>query len=109
MENLLTIQQAQAAPPCTVVIFGASGDLAKRKLIPSLYNLEACGEGMMPAKSAVLEQSAKVASVPVTSQRPRDCTLIHFRTRSAGSDASRLDSDGFSESRASRVLGSNQP
>jgi len=25
--------------PCAVVIFGASGDLAKRKLIPALYNL----------------------------------------------------------------------
>ena len=48
MDNLITIQRAQPAPPCTVVIFGASGDLAKRKLIPSLYNLVACGEGMMP-------------------------------------------------------------
>jgi glucose-6-phosphate 1-dehydrogenase len=27
------------APPCAVVIFGASGDLAKRKLIPALYEL----------------------------------------------------------------------
>ena len=25
--------------PCIMVIFGASGDLAKRKLIPALYNL----------------------------------------------------------------------
>ena len=25
--------------PCTLVIFGASGDLAKRKLVPALYNL----------------------------------------------------------------------
>ena len=54
MDTLLTIQRAQPAPPCTVVIFGASGDLAKRKLIPSLYNLVACGEGMMPQKSAVI-------------------------------------------------------
>ncbi|HEX3676816.1 MAG TPA: hypothetical protein VHU79_05420, partial [Sphingomicrobium sp.] len=28
-----------AAPPCTVVIFGASGDLTKRLLVPALYNL----------------------------------------------------------------------
>ena len=28
-----------AAGPCTVVIFGASGDLTKRKLVPALYNL----------------------------------------------------------------------
>jgi glucose-6-phosphate 1-dehydrogenase len=27
------------ADPCTLVIFGATGDLAKRKLIPSLYNM----------------------------------------------------------------------
>jgi glucose-6-phosphate 1-dehydrogenase len=27
------------APPCTVVIFGAAGDLTQRKLVPALYNL----------------------------------------------------------------------
>src|SRR5579871_3076119 len=27
------------ADPCVMVIFGASGDLTKRKLIPALYNL----------------------------------------------------------------------
>ncbi|OYW13503.1 MAG: glucose-6-phosphate dehydrogenase, partial [Acidobacteriia bacterium 12-62-4] len=26
-------------PPCAVVIFGANGDLTKRKLVPSLYRL----------------------------------------------------------------------
>lgn len=30
--------------PCTVVIFGASGDLTGRKLIPALYNIAADGE-----------------------------------------------------------------
>ncbi len=29
----------QPTDPCTVVIFGASGDLTARKLVPSLYNL----------------------------------------------------------------------
>lgn len=29
----------QAADPCTVVIFGAGGDLTRRLLLPSLYNL----------------------------------------------------------------------
>ena len=32
------------AEPCTVVIFGATGDLTHRKLIPGLYNLAADGE-----------------------------------------------------------------
>jgi glucose-6-phosphate 1-dehydrogenase len=30
----------QATPPSAMVIFGASGDLTRRKLIPALYNLE---------------------------------------------------------------------
>src|ERR1035437_4007513 len=30
--------------PCTVVIFGATGDLAHRKLVPALYNLAVDGE-----------------------------------------------------------------
>ena len=30
---------AKSAPPCAMVIFGASGDLTKRLLIPALYNL----------------------------------------------------------------------
>jgi glucose-6-phosphate 1-dehydrogenase len=34
-----TQQQAQPAPPCTLVIFGAGGDLTKRLLVPSLCNL----------------------------------------------------------------------
>jgi glucose-6-phosphate 1-dehydrogenase len=34
---------AVRAQPAVIVIFGASGDLTKRKLIPSLYNLAAYG------------------------------------------------------------------
>ena len=34
------------APPCAVVIFGASGDLTKRKLMPALYNL--ARDGLLP-------------------------------------------------------------
>jgi len=29
----------RVVPPCAIVIFGASGDLSKRKLLPSLYRL----------------------------------------------------------------------
>src|SRR6202035_4356770 len=31
------------APPCAMVIFGASGDLTKRLLMPALYNLARAG------------------------------------------------------------------
>jgi glucose-6-phosphate 1-dehydrogenase len=34
-------QGGPAADPCTIVIFGASGDLVHRKLIPALYSLAA--------------------------------------------------------------------
>src|SRR5213594_2738961 len=29
--------------PCAIVIFGATGDLARRKLVPALYNLAVSG------------------------------------------------------------------
>jgi glucose-6-phosphate 1-dehydrogenase len=38
--------------PCTIVIFGASGDLTKRKLLPALYNLKALK--LLPANFAVI-------------------------------------------------------
>ncbi|HEY7838272.1 MAG TPA: glucose-6-phosphate dehydrogenase [Terriglobales bacterium] len=33
------LRMQRTAPPCTMVIFGASGDLTKRKLMPALYAL----------------------------------------------------------------------
>ncbi|MEP6937654.1 MAG: glucose-6-phosphate dehydrogenase [Chthoniobacterales bacterium] len=38
--------------PCTVIIFGATGDLTHRKLIPALYNIAADGE-LPPALTVV--------------------------------------------------------
>ena len=38
--------------PCTIVIFGASGDLTKRKLLPALYNLKALK--LLPTDFAVI-------------------------------------------------------
>ncbi|HXO94992.1 MAG TPA: glucose-6-phosphate dehydrogenase, partial [Chthoniobacterales bacterium] len=36
---------SRAAPqPCSIVIFGATGDLTHRKLVPALYNLAADGD-----------------------------------------------------------------
>jgi glucose-6-phosphate 1-dehydrogenase len=40
------------ADPCIMVIFGASGDLTKRLLMPALYNL-LC-DGLLPAKFAIV-------------------------------------------------------
>lgn len=38
--------------PCVMVIFGATGDLTKRKLFPALYNL--AKEGFLPEKFAIV-------------------------------------------------------
>ena len=43
------------AERCTLVIFGASGDLMRRKLMPALYNL--CGEGCMSTSFEVVGTS----------------------------------------------------
>src|SRR5207248_5376173 len=44
---------ARAVPqPCAIVIFGATGDLTNRKLIPALYNL-ASGGALPPAVTVV--------------------------------------------------------
>jgi glucose-6-phosphate 1-dehydrogenase len=42
----------QTASPCALVIFGASGDLAKRKLIPALY--EMAHEKLLPQNFALI-------------------------------------------------------
>ena len=44
-----------AAPSCAIVIFGASGDLAKRKLIPAIY--EMAREGLLDERSYVVGYS----------------------------------------------------
>ena len=38
--------------PCTIVIFGASGDLTKRKLLPALYNLKSLK--LLPENFAII-------------------------------------------------------
>src|ERR1700684_954149 len=81
VDNLLTLQRAQPARPCIVVIFGASGDLAKRKLIPSLYNLVACGEGMMPAKSAVIGFARREMSLTDFRKSAHDWTVKYSRLK----------------------------
>ena len=44
--------QAKLADPCAMVIFGATGDLAKRLVIPALYNLSRTG--LLPEKFALI-------------------------------------------------------
>ena len=48
------------APPCAFVIFGAAGDLTKRKLLPALYNLKAAG--LLPHQLAIVGVTRKEKS-----------------------------------------------
>ncbi len=50
--NIVAEPLGQAADPCVMVIFGASGDLTKRKLIPALYNL--ARENLLSKEFAVI-------------------------------------------------------
>src|SRR5579883_1061362 len=45
-------RRERTAPPVTMVIFGASGDLTRRKLLPALYNLAL--EHALPAEFTVV-------------------------------------------------------
>jgi glucose-6-phosphate 1-dehydrogenase len=54
-DDLMTCRLGQAhklTEPCSIVIFGASGDLTARKLIPALYHL--CKEKQMPPDFRVI-------------------------------------------------------
>ena len=47
-----TAERSAVAAPCTIVIFGASGDLTRRKLLPAIYNLAL--DGLLPERFAVM-------------------------------------------------------
>src|SRR5215472_15148264 len=55
----------KAAGPCAMVLFGASGDLTKRKLVPALFNL---------AKASLLPKNFAMLGVAVD-----QLNLEHFR------------------------------
>ena len=46
------MQNSSPAGPCVLVIFGASGDLTKRLLIPAIYHLKR--SGLLPESFAIV-------------------------------------------------------
>src|SRR5437762_14304562 len=55
LDELLTCRLdfgRRAVEPCAIVIFGASGDLTARKLIPAFYHL--CREKQLPAPFRII-------------------------------------------------------
>ncbi len=68
-----------AAPPCALVIFGASGDLAKRKLIPAIY--EMARERLLPEKFVLVGYSRSPMSDDQYRQECREAVKQFARTK----------------------------
>ncbi len=79
------------AQPCTLVIFGGSGDLAKRKLVPAVYNLLL--DGVLPSNCAILatgrtplsdaefREIAREGVISYSRQALKDSAWAHFEQR----------------------------
>jgi glucose-6-phosphate 1-dehydrogenase len=48
----------RAPDPCTLVLFGATGDLAHRKIVPALFHLAGCGD--LPSPFGIVATSTSV-------------------------------------------------
>jgi glucose-6-phosphate 1-dehydrogenase len=66
-------------PACAIVIFGASGDLAKRKLIPALYEL--AREKLLHDKSYVLGYSRSAMTDAQFRAEAREAVMKYARTK----------------------------
>src|SRR5687768_7828734 len=68
-----------ASSPCAIVIFGASGDLAKRKLIPALYEL--AREGLLNDATYLMGFSRSGMSDQQYRQESREAVEQYARTK----------------------------
>jgi glucose-6-phosphate 1-dehydrogenase len=72
--------ERQPVHPTTLTIFGATGDLSKRKLLPALYNL--AHEGALPERFALIGSSRSELSDDDFRQLARD-SIKEFSRREA--------------------------
>ena len=73
------VVRSRPAEPCVVVIFGVTGDLTHRKLIPALYNL--AREGDLPEKYAVIGTSTSVPPTPEFRDQLKKSTAEFSRSK----------------------------
>src|SRR5712692_8512745 len=72
--------RADSAPePCALVVFGASGDLAHRKLIPALYNLAVSAH--LPAAFGIVGVSKSEYSHAEFAREMREAVAQYSRTK----------------------------
>lgn len=70
---------SKTAAPCLMVIFGATGDLTARKLLPALYNL--AREGQLPAHFACVGFARRDKSNEVFRTEMRDAVNKYSRIK----------------------------
>ena len=68
----------KTSEPATIVVFGGTGDLAQRKIIPALYDLTA--RGLMPARRAILGTSRRDVPEEDYRARMREADVEHARS-----------------------------
>ncbi|GAB4316040.1 MAG: glucose-6-phosphate dehydrogenase [Candidatus Zixiibacteriota bacterium] len=73
------LERSREVAPCTLVIFGASGDLTKRKLIGAIYNLAV--DGLLPDKFAVVGAGRKEKSDEQFAREMREAVDEHSRRK----------------------------
>ena len=71
MDNAPQLTQDRSAPPATLVIFGASGDLTRRKLLPAVESL--ARHNRLPSEFALVG----VARTPMSDQQFAESSLGH--------------------------------
>ena len=69
MDNTPQLIQERSAPPATLVIFGASGDLTRRKLLPAVESL--ARHNRLPNEFALVG----VARTPMSDEQFADSAL----------------------------------
>ena len=73
------VAQVIAVEPFDLVVFGATGDLAIRKLIPALYHRDA--DGQIPAEASIVGVSRRHLSDAEFRQLAREAIAAHVRVQ----------------------------
>jgi glucose-6-phosphate 1-dehydrogenase len=71
------LRPSRAPDRCTLVIFGASGDLTQRKLVPAVYNLLL--DGLLPEEFAVVGAARRELSAEAFTEDMRQGVEAHSR------------------------------
>lgn len=79
------LPESRATDPCAIVIFGASGDLTHRKLLPALWHLHL--EGRLPEGFAIVGMARSPHDDAGFREEARQSVARYARPAAAGPDA----------------------